>query len=185
MRMKMVLRKEKSKVLRRGLTKASNKAKKKVFKMNEIAKALGLPEDATEKQILDAIKARKESIEAREKAVIDRYMALGEKVGLVNEKNKEKMQRLAAADFDLFVDMIQDPCAETETTEETLTQKPDASQRLSDVIKKVPAATAKNELDHDYDWYQKHNPEALKDMEKTDPKKFNRLLDEYERKIEG
>lgn len=163
---------------------------KKVFKMNEIAKALGLPEDATEQQILDALKARKESFDARMKTIIDRYMALGEKSGFVNEKNKEKMQRLAAKDFELFVEMIQDAIETKETKvpeEETLTEKPKDQRRLSDVISKTPVGNGKSskELEHDYDWYQKHNPQALVDMEKADPAKFNRLLDEYERKIEG
>jgi len=157
--------------------------------MKEIAKMLGLSEDATEQQIIEALKAREKSMSDREKALIARYMALGEKAGIVNEKNKEKMQKLATADLSLFVDMIEDASEKEEAEEEeTVTTKPVSNEkkRLSDVINKAGAGKGKTDKDaHDWDWYQKHNPQALKDMEKSDPDKFNRLLDEYERKIEG
>ena len=165
---------------------------KKNYQMNEIAKALGLPENATEQQIIEAIRAKDKTLNEREQAVIDRFIALGEKNGSVTDKNKERMTRLAAADFDLFAEMV------TETPEtdiqdngddKPLTRKPEAtaeSRRLSDVINKTARKANKNGTgsEHDWKWYQSHNPEALKQMEKDDPERFNRLLDEYESSIE-
>ena len=37
--------------------------------------------------------------------------------------------------------------------------------------------------ERDWDWFQKNDPQALAEMERTDPDKFNRLLDEYEQSI--
>lgn len=48
--------------------------------MNEIAKALGLPENATEQQILDAIRTKDMTLHERGTALIARYMALGKKM---------------------------------------------------------------------------------------------------------
>lgn len=152
--------------------------------MKEIAKALGLPEDATEEQILATLKERQKLNNERENKLIAHYMSLGEKSGIVNEKNKDRMQRLAVADFDLFVDMLKVENS-AEADDETVVDKKDDSKRLSDVISKVSTATGKAKDEHDWDWYQKHNPKALIEMEKSEPEKFKRLLDEYEHKIEG
>lgn len=167
--------------------------KKRVFKMNEIAKALGLPENATEQQILDAIKARDKAVEDSRRSVVDSLLALGEKNGTVTEKNKERLKRLAASDFELFAEMASEVPESPESGEEgTLTKKPGASaewHRLSDVINKTIESKGKKETkaskgNRTWDWYQKHDPAALARLEHEDPERFNKLLDEYESTIE-
>lgn len=167
---------------------------KKSFKMNEIAKALGLPEDATEGQIVDAIRAKDKDGQDQLQKVVDSLLALGEKNGVVDDKNRDRMKRLAKADFGLFADMmseVKEAEEEKEGEEEQLTEKkPQAEdRRLSEVINKAAKGKGKEGTQNanngrTWDWYQKHDPEGLARMEREEPGRFNRLLDEYEQSID-
>ena len=110
--------------------------------MKEIAKALGLSENATEQQILDAIKAKEKTWKEREQSIINHLMVLGEKNGAITEKNKDRMARLASVDFELFAEMISD-VQETasegpDKNDDTLTQKTVVeNRRLSNLLNKT------------------------------------------------
>ena len=163
---------------------------KKQFEMKEIAKALGLPETATEQQIIEAINNRTKSAATREQSIVDRMIAIGEQHGTVNERNKERMSRLALADFELFLDMVTDFDSTTNTdgaNEEPLVAKPDESNRLSDVLNRTQAGKGSRggsaQPKHDWAWYQEHDPNALLAMEREQPELFKRLLDEYEQSL--
>lgn len=164
--------------------------KKQFEKMKEIAKALGLPESATEQQIVEAIKNLSNSAATREKSIVDRLIAIGEQHGTVNEKNNERMRRLALADFELFLEMVTD--FESSTNEdgsekETLVAKPDDNKRLSDVLSRNRSGNSQQggntKPKHDWAWYQEHDPNALLAMEREQPDTFKRLLDEYEQSL--
>lgn len=166
------------------------KHKKQFVKMKEIAKALGLPETATEQQIIEAINNRTKSAAKREQSIVDRMIAIGEQHGTVNERNKERMSRLALADFELFLDMVTDFDSTTKAdgeNEETLVAKPDESKRLSDVLSRKHAVKGSQggnaQAKHDWAWYQEHDPNALLAMEREQPELFKRLLDEYEQSL--
>ena len=58
---------------------------KNQFEMKEIAKSLGLPETATEQQIIEAINNRTKSAATREQSIVERMIAIGEQHGTVNE----------------------------------------------------------------------------------------------------
>ena len=164
--------------------------KKQFVKMKEIAKSLGLPETATEQQIIDAINNRTKSAATREQSIVERMIAIGEQHGTVNERNKERMSRLALADFELFLDMVTDFDSTTKAdgeNEETLVAKPDESKRLSDVLSRKQAVKGSQggnaQAKHDWAWYQEHDPNALLAMEREQPELFKRLLDEYEQSL--
>lgn len=163
---------------------------KKQFEMKEIAKSLGLPETATEQQIIEAINNRTKSAATREQSIVERMIAIGEQHGTVNERNKDRMSRLALADFELFLDMVTD--FESSTNEdgsekETLVAKPDDNKRLSDVLSRNRSGNGQQggntKPKHDWAWYQEHDPNALLAMEREQPELFKRLLDEYEQSL--
>lgn len=166
----------------------------KKTEMKEIAKVLGLPENATEQQILDAIRAKETATDEREQSLVAGLLALGKKNGTVTEKNEERMKRLASADFELFAEMVTDtPDAGEEVREEnenggltTRTSGQAESSRLSEVLNKVRKdknGKGSPKEFHNWDWYQKHDHEALLRMEREDPARFKALLDEYESSI--
>lgn len=161
--------------------------KKQFEKMKEIAKALGLPESATEQQIVEAIKNLSNSAATREKSIVDRLIAIGEQHGTVNEKNKDRMIRLSLADFELFLEMVTDfdsSVKEDDKNEDVLIEKPADSNRLSGVLNRTQegkgSKAGKGQPKHDWAWYQEHDPNALLAMEREQPELFKRLLDEYE-----
>lgn len=154
--------------------------------MKEIAKALGLPEDATEQQMIDAIVDVKKQADEQRKLVVETFLRLGEKKGVVTTDNKDRMTRLAAADITLFLDLVQNEEDKPTQPQEPPLTKPDGkgSQRLSNAIAQLREKGAQNQRpERTWDWYQKNDPQALMEMERTDPEKFNRLLDEYEQSI--
>ena len=164
--------------------------KKQFEKMNEIAKALGLPESATEQQIVEAINNRTKSAATREQSIVERMIAIGEQHGTVNERNKDRMSRLALADFELFLDMVTDFESSTKedgSEKETLVSKSDDNKRLSDVLSRNQSGKGQQggnaKPKHDWAWYQEHDPNALLAMEREQPDTFKRLLDEYEQSL--
>ena len=163
---------------------------KNQFEMKEIAKSLGLPETATEQQIIEAINNRTKSAATREQSIVERMIAIGEQHGTVNERNKERMSRLALADFELFLEMVTDfePSMRSDDTEvEVLVEKPVESKRLSDVLSRNQTGKGSQggnaKPKHDWAWYQEHDPNALLAMEREQPELFKRLLDEYEQSL--
>ena len=112
--------------------------------MKEIAKALGLMEDASQQQILDAIAEKKKTANETRDALIGQLLSLGKKNGTVTDKNEDRMKRLANADFELFAEMIsdvQDKEVDKQTEEDgEFTRKPAGqteNRRLSDVLDRV------------------------------------------------
>lgn len=156
----------------------------KTKRMNEIAKALGLPEDATEEQILNAIQKVKKENEEQRDAAVAALLAMGEKKGIVTGKNKERMARLAAADLSLFIDLMEDKAEGPEKKEQAAGGLAGRLSRLSDAISLVKGKGAQSpKPERSWDWYQRNDPQALMEMERNDPERFNRLLDEYEQSI--
>ena len=163
---------------------------KKQLEMKEIAKSLGLPETATEQQIIEAINNRTKSAATREQSIVERMIAIGEQHGTVNERNKERMSRLALADFELFLEMVTDfePSMGSDDADvEVLVERPDESKRLSDVLSRNQTGKGSQggnaKPKHDWAWYQEHDPNALLAMEREQPELFKRLLDEYEQSL--
>lgn len=164
--------------------------KKQFVKMKEIAKSLGLPETATEQQIIEAINNRTKSAATREQSIVERMIAIGEQHGTVNERNKERMSRLALADFELFLEMVTDfepSMGSDDAGVEVLVERPDESKRLSDVLSRNQTGKGSQggnaKPKHDWAWYQEHDPNALLAMEREQPELFKRLLDEYEQSL--
>lgn len=154
--------------------------------MKEIAKKLGLAENATEEQILAAIdaQAKKESVPA---SVINTMIEIGKERGVVTDATVERMKNLAKADFELFNALILDSKAkeaveggkQTPVTDPKVTEG--ATGRLSDAIRALAnGGTPSTESTRDWKWYQKNDHKALLKMETEDPTKFKKLLDAYE-----
>lgn len=156
--------------------------------LTKIAAELKLPATATEQQIVDAIKTRQAAVDEQRTALVNQYLAMGEKNGSVTDKNKERMKKLAVADFGLFAEMIADGETDESGKEGAASVTPAAANtgRLSaalDVLKGKGAGVQAATTQKSWDWYQKNNPKALKDMETGNPQEFKKLLDAYENEV--
>ena len=176
------------------LTRIANEYKpvnNKDMDLTKIAAKLGLPATATEQQILDAIQAKETALAEQRNALVNHYLALGEKNGTVTDKNKERMKKLASADFDLFAEMVTDVQEESEEDkgmEGTNGIKPtvQANGRLSAALGELKgkgAGSGAQANGKNWDWYQKNDIKALAAMEKENPTLFKKLLDEYENSL--
>lgn len=134
--------------------------------MKKILAKLGLPENSTEETVI-------ETLEKREREIVDRYIRLGEDVGVINDDNRESMRKLAMQDVDLYLKVVDQLKAAkpVDTKKEKLQAR--LSQLVDDRAKKIKAEKT-------YDWYQRNDPQALAKIKEEDPEKFNQLLDEYE-----
>lgn len=173
------------------LTRIANEYKpvnNKDMDLTKIAAKLGLPATATEQQILDAIQTRETALTEQRNALVNHYLALGEKNGTVTDKNKERMKKLASADFDLFAEMVTDVPEEQEEDKgqggagikPTVQGAGRLSAALNDLKGKGAGAQASGK---DWNWYQKNNPGYLNELEKTNPTQFQKLLDDYENSL--
>lgn len=179
------------------LTRIANEYKpvnNKDMDLTKIAAKLGLPATATEQQVLDAIEANRVKQEEQHNRLVDHYLALGVTNGTVTDKNKERMKKLASADFDLFAEMVTDVQSDPEGADGKegtsgaggIKPTVQANGRLSIALgelKGKAAGSAQAQTGKDWNWYQKNNPRYLDELEKTNPTQFQKLLDEYENSL--
>jgi ATP-dependent protease ClpP protease subunit len=137
--------------------------------MKKIAAKVGLPETADELAIIAAIDLKDTNLAGARTKLVDSAIAAGKKSGTVTDLNEEKMRRLAQADLDLFIDLVMKPAEAADNT------------RLSDVIAKLNEVAEQGKVkdEKDWDWYQKNDSVALKDMEKNDTPKYAKLYETY------
>ncbi len=152
----------------------TNKSMKQVIaKLNGFG--MQLNEDADETQVvaaLDKIDPSKKS--GVDQKVIDKLLAVGKKTGVVTDGengNHERFRKLANADFDLFVDMLNIDQVVVDDKHE----KPQTQARMSEMVAaagggKKPAADEKT-----FDWYEQNAPEVLAKMEANEPERFAKL----------
>lgn len=177
------------------LTRIANEYKpvnNKDMDLTKIAAKLGLPATATEQQVLDAIEANRVKQEEQHNRLVDHYLALGVTNGTVTDKNKERMKKLASADFELFTEMVTDVPEEQEGTVEKMGTILNEGGNLRGVgrlsaaigeLKGKVAGSTQAQTGKDWNWYQKNNPGYLNELEKTNPTQFQKLLDEYENSL--
>lgn len=153
--------------------------KKVIAKLNGLGLSIG--EDANEDQVVAALEGfKKPEAEKPSEKLVNQLIALGKKTGIVTETkdgvegNEAKFRKLAAADMDLFIDMLGiDKLGET-TSKTPTTQ----TERMSDLVKNAQAKsqTLAAGEEKDYAWYEQNAPEALAKMEATEPEKFAKLV---------
>lgn len=149
----------------------------------EIAKALGLPEDATESQIIAAIKSALDTA-GKVQAV---FMAMGKKLGVITDANKERFERLAKADIDLAVDFLNDSAGSTGEQggdgnggeKKPKTEKDGSLAELIAELKKQNGESGGSQAKGREDWtmtdWEKKDGAGLKTMIKENPDQYKQL----------
>jgi len=140
--------------------------------MKKVIAKLGLAEDATEDQVVEAIAKLSPStpVDLNEK-LIDKLIEVGKKTGIVTDKTEKALKALAKADPESFCELIDEEKLATPATAKATTA------RMSDLIaqaKSNPTATATADA-KDFAWYEKNDPKALAKMEQNEPEKFAKL----------
>lgn len=147
--------------------------KKVIAKLNGFG--LSISDDANEDQVVAALEGfeKPATVEKPSERLVNQLVALGVKTGVVTEGddgNEAKFRKLAAADMELFVDLLGIDKLGTPT------QKPAPQARMSEIIAQAKAAAKTPAADEKtFDWYEKNDPQALAKMETTEPEKFAKL----------
>jgi len=147
--------------------------------MKEVAKKLGLSDEATEQQCVDAIDVMSRKASDLSAKLSATFVKLGEAIGVITDKNRDRMIKLANTDFDLALSFLEKP-ETSQAQPDTGTNKPQNEDpiRLSDLIKELSGKpTADNEKN--YDWYQKNDPVTLARIRVTEPEKFKKLIEDF------
>ncbi len=144
-----------------------------LLQMKKVIAKLGLAENATEDQVVEAIgklSPTSAPVDLNDK-LIDKLIGVGKKTGIVTDKTEKAMRALAKADAEAFCELIDEEKLGT-------TQTPKVPQaRLSDLLaeaKKNPQPVAAGEKD--FAWYEKNAPDALAKMELHEPERFAKLF---------
>ena len=149
---------------------------KKERKMKTVIAALGLPEDTEEQAVLEVVnKLQKDGGQAPDLSkVVDKLIVVAKAHNKVTDKNEASMRKLAETDLGLFMDVLNleestgTPAATTETT------------RVSDALAALNKGKGKGDgkaEEKTFGWYEQNDPDALAQMERSDPTKFKALED--------
>lgn len=158
--------------------------KKSILKtrnMEKILARLGLDENATQEQAVEAIDKLDKNEPKPDMVLVDKLVALAKKTGRVTDKNETKVKALAGTDMELFCDFIG-----VDTLSES--KGGDNDERLSALVAKAVKATGKTpgvkSEERDFAWYEKNDPKALAKMEFENPEKFKELKEADEAKYQ-
>lgn len=140
-------------------------------KMKELKTFLGLSDEASETEVLNAVKSIKTENQQLAKDKTDLYVKLGEQNGKINKDNHDKMVKLANTDFELALSLIE-PDAETKDTSKPQNGKTD-DVRLSDVLAELQRG--KNKPDKTFRELADTEPETLQKLHDEDIDTFKKM----------
>ena len=139
------------------------------YRMKNIIAKLGLPEESNEQAVEQAVAILQGQNEVLAK-MVDKMLEVGRKTGVITEKNEAAMKRLASTDIDLFVDML-----DIEKFE-----KSEDAPRMSEIIAALQRSSGTGSTqEKDWDWYQKNDPQALRELKGQDAAAYNKLYKAY------
>lgn len=146
--------------------------------MKKIALSLGLPENATEDQILEVVTLNKKTLERSSKHV-DTLIALGEANGHINADNKESFRKLAASDYDTVFSLFTKSVADAKGGEgEGEKEDPITMTALLNAIKSGVSQDAdpSDKSKWTFDRWQKEDPSGLLSIKQNKPEEYKKLV---------
>jgi HK97 family phage prohead protease len=147
--------------------------------MKQLLLKLGLAEDSTEAQALAKVEALQTQILDLRGNLKLSFEHLGKATGAITDANRERMIKLADADFELALSFLIPAEKQGDGDDDNKKQPPADTLRLSDLIKELRKPANGDTDEKDYDWYQKNDPIALSTMKEKEPERFKKLLLAY------
>lgn len=144
--------------------------------MKEIAKMLGLPENATEAECVGKLKALQDASEAQKSKAVSNLVAVAEAKGF----KKETIENLAKADFEATEKMVTEHVTVTNaaTSADEAKTAPETA-RLADVLEKIQNLGG-GQVNPRNDWsladWEQKDPAGLKNMMVKNTKEYCRLF---------
>jgi len=156
-----------------------NHSKEEEMSLAKIAKQLGITENATEENILQAIKDQQEQLNAAAEQQVENLLALGRRKGFVTDDNEEEYRKLAAKEPDVLSSIL-------EKAEEPKEQKKDeealSMKKLVEQARKEAGADSEEE-ELSFDKLQRENPEELLRLKREEPETYAELAKNYKKGV--
>ena len=145
--------------------------KSNIAKMKQLTARLNVAEEADEQALIQAVDRVVSDAKAPVQKLVDRVVTTGRLAGKITDANEKEMRDLAESDLNAFLE-------ETELKAEDF--KPEQPVRLSEVIAELQKGSGTKQADQkDWDWYQKNDPAALREMKQNKPDQYKKLYKEY------
>lgn len=159
--------------IERIIPKLDFKLSSKTKKMSKINEALGLSNEASEEEVLTSINSLKNQCATALSAATSELIEKGERLGILTEKNKSTFEKLAAKDFNLAKEMIDNLDVPEKPEDETL--------KLSKLINQNAGkeTNKKEETEMTFEKLSKENPTELNRIRVQEPEKYEKLVADY------
>lgn len=149
--------------------------------MKQLIAKFALPETSDEAAVLAAVNqlesahtAAVNKLQDDNKKLVDKLIEGGKASGQITDKNEAHFRELATTNPDLFLNLV------------NVQASPAEQGRVSDFIAKLAEQAGGKQQpadEKDFDWYQKNDPVALRQMEVSDKPRFDKLLAAYNAKF--
>ena len=144
--------------------------KSNIAKMKQLTARLNVAEGADEQALIQAVDRVVSDAKAPVQKLVDRVVTTGRLAGKITDANEKEMRDLAESDLNAFL-------AKTELKTEDFRQEQPV--RLSDVIAELQKGSVSKESEKNWDYLQKNDPEALREMKQNEPDRYKKLYKEY------
>lgn len=145
--------------------------KSNIAKMKQLTARLNVAEGADEQALIQAVDRVVSDAKAPVQKLVDRIVTTGRFSGKITDSNEKALRDLAESDLNAFLE-------QTELKAEDF--KPEQPVRLSEVIAELQKGSKENEgTKNNWDWYQKNDPAALREMRQNEPDRYKKLYKEY------
>jgi len=155
------------------LRKINNKHKSESMELTKITALLGLNDNASEKDITEAITTLQLSLKSAQSERVKSLMNLGVTNGHVNDENRSAYERLAHSNYDEVAQLLS-AVPEKEDT------PPPAAGSVVAAIRALGGEGRKSEVQTlTFDKLSKENPKELQRIQKEDPALYSQLAADY------
>lgn len=151
--------------------------------LEKINKKLGLSSDSTEDEAIEAIGKLRSQLAAAETEKVSAFIERGRKLSLINDENEKDWERIAKSDYDTALNIMNTQAKEEEKKDDK-EGKETLDAKLSDMLKKVRSQNDAGGSDDEetFEKLSKENPEKLREIQKNDPERYEKLAKEYDPK---
>lgn len=160
--------------------KNSNMAKEELKLSAEVTAALGLNEDASVEDAVQAIDTLRNQLAGQMQLAADALINSGVEAGVIDDDNKATYEKLAADDFETAEKLINSQISKLSKEDEQSDKNPMIQAKLSALLnKKKGGKSDKLSLVEEFEKLSKENPSELKRIKDEEPERYKEMALAY------
>jgi hypothetical protein len=155
----------------------SNIQKSESMDFKKIALKLGLPENATEDEVLRKVETLQLQLSNLESEKVEALVKLGKEAGFVTDASEGAFRTMAKLDYESANKLVLSAPAKKTDEEEAPTGKKPGSESVVETIKKLSAEVGKpGEEEMTFEKLSKDNPKELMRIKNEEPERYKKLV---------